>query len=158
VNVAVSRTSAEQGLLRLAPGIPRSSEFNRALARKLMSQFLRVWAVGAVSAVGIGWVATDSLAVSAAVVMLMASTLGASALLLTDYASMRLSGSYGNSLARILWLVMVLVLVIAAHVAPAGLWFGVALVVLLAGVALIAVRWKWMMVLPPAFPAGRMGV
>jgi hypothetical protein len=150
---AMNATGAEQALVRLAPCMPRARQFNRLLARQLLTIGLREWAVFCMlTSLVIVMLAggTDDLM---RVLAIMGGALALIGLALRNYTTrtgqpLLLSAlQYGPTG----------VLTIAAFVLVADrlLWLGLMLALLVSVWATIAFRWRSMLAAPVAFPAGR---
>jgi len=157
VGVAIYRTSAEQGLLRLAPGAVPQSLFNRTVARALLAGFFKLWLVCAASAIIVGKIFGGPATGWIYLLSLAAMMLPFSALLLRDYAAMSEPGGYS---ATALTAGGVLLMLLISSGIKALLWpqvwpaVGIACVLLTA--LLLARGWRRMVAMPAAFPSHRM--
>ena len=151
---AMWRTPVEQSLVRLTPGAPPASQFNRILATQLLQASLREWVMYA--AFGTAVIALWS-AKPAAYLMtagLMVTTFTCVGMALGDYAS-RLAFSslmveLGGASAVIFFLISL------AFLDDPVTWACLTLVNLGASLLVLRARWKAMLAAPVVFPAGRM--
>lgn len=158
VVTAISRTAAEQGLLRLAPGLPSASRFNRPFARILLRDFARVWLLATLCACAIdrlymrGAVDDDWTRVPALATLLLPLAV----LLLRDYAALRPSGAARGGIVGVggMTCLALAFLLVRQLVVPLP-WGVLALADIVLAAVLLWVGWRRMMRLPAAFPAGR---
>lgn len=153
------RYAGEQGLYRLTPAAPASTQFNHVLLGALLFRAMRLWLVCALAILCIDVVTLDQWQVRGITFALAALVLPFVLLVMRDYAT---TPARPNTVLNI----VMSTLIVAAYIALAmvdqthpGLplfWFG-------AGVALLTVlvmrlRWQQLVVLPPLLPASRSAV
>lgn len=152
--LALQRTTGEQALLRLSPGMPAAPQFNQVLGIALAKYFVFTWllAVGVIA--GAAMLATRSVWIPHALPGMMFIGFAAGAFVLRDYASLPKLHNGANALL----LPMISAGVGAVAAAALGpylpwLWLAVAGTPLLAW--LWWSRWRRMLAARPAFPAAR---
>jgi hypothetical protein len=153
---AIRQSAAEQSLLRLTPGMPPPATLNRALGGAMLSSYLRIWGVGAVVTVLLGAMRESAPMVSAYTFASIALFLPPACMLLRDFAAARTSG---DDLISLLTVILTPILFLAAFALSETVsdmpWLGIGLVILSATTIALAVLWRRLAALPPAFPAGR---
>lgn len=153
---AVSRTRAEQALVRLAPLAPGAADLNRVLARALLRELAGCWVGTSIATLALAFM----LGVSAVEVLRLLPAclvgIGASAMALRDYAR---TGSGGKAVPASygVWISASWALGIAALSGrfDGGTWAMLGLATLLGGAAWMVHRWRLMVAAPVAFPALR---
>lgn len=148
----------EQGLIRLSAAAPQAAMLNRALARILLAQTVRVWAGSLAAAVAAFWLTGAPWNQTAQAAALCALIPFACSGLFADYSRTRTV----PRLHRLGWIAATIAgaaLVLAVSFGPAEplVFAGVAILVMLAGSGLALARWRGMLRAPVAFPAGRIG-
>jgi|SRR5471032_723647 len=157
VNVAIYRTSTEQGLLRLTPDAVPHSIFNRTLARALLISFFKLWLVCAASAIMVAKIFGGAKSDWAYLLSLAVFMLPFSALLLRDYAAMsEPSGSSATALTAGGVLLLLLVLSALKTLLWPQIWTAIGIASVLLTALLLVRGWRRMMAMPAAFPARRM--
>lgn len=151
MRVAMLNTRHEQALLSLVPGLPRGRDLNRALARRLMLQFLAQWAV----AMGLTYLLTRGDARGEA--WLLGLALAGPAMGLWLWADWSRARPLQAPQLMLLFMLPMGLMGLAA-LALADNWFSLAQLLTLALPLLLALAaWRWRVALraPAAFPAGR---
>jgi hypothetical protein len=153
MRVAMVATSQEQGLLMLAPGLPRGTALNRQLALRLMGQFLLQWVLvfGLLALLLSAWPPALPALLAFALVALPTALW-----LWTDWSRAKIPGSLHIALFYLLPMCgggLGMVALQQGWITPARL------VLLVLGISAPLAGWRWRrsVTSPMAFPAGRRG-
>jgi len=154
-SAGTARHGVEQGLYRLTPAAPATSQLNRVLARTLLFRCLRLWLLSLAGAVCIDVAIFGGLrGVTYALAML---TLPFAGLTLRNYAAMQPRTGETAALAATLFVVLAYIAALMmASMLPAFPWFWAGSAVALASAVGLVLGWRRMLAAPPALPAGRL--
>lgn len=153
----VARYSGEQGLYSLTPAAPDAARVNRVLARMLLWRCLRLWLMSLLCAACIDLATFGHL--RGVTVMLATLMLPVAGLLLRNYAVMSArSGEMVAVFGTILLVAACITALWAERILPGFPWGWAAGGVTLASAAGLYLRWRYLLRLPPALPAGRLAI
>jgi hypothetical protein len=151
----VVRHSAEQALYRLTPAAPPTARINRVLAGTLLFRSLRLWLLSLACAMCIDLATFGQL--RGITFMLATLMLPVAGLVLRNYAVMsRQSGEVVTIAGTVLLVTACIAALWVEEMLPAFPWGWAGGGVLLASAAGLALRWRWLVALPPVLPAGRL--
>lgn len=153
----IAGSKGEQGLMRLAPGMPPPAALNRLLASTLLLRFMLIWTMAAASALAIALVAAHGWHKLGYTFGITALFLPYAALLLTDYAALRsAAGRQATPIGSIIVMLLLMLCVAISSKAPGFPWTALGVIACCVTLIALPLRWRRMLALPPAFPAGRL--
>jgi hypothetical protein len=156
-SATVARHSAEQGLYRLTPAAPSAPQINRVLAGTLLFRCLRLWLLSLACAMCIDLATFGQL--RGITFMLATLMLPVAGLVLRNYALMPARSSEAVAIAGTVLLVAGCIAALwVEEMLPAFPWAWAGGAMLLASAAGLYLRWRQMLALPPALPAGRLAI
>jgi hypothetical protein len=151
---AISQRTGEQGLLRLAPGMPAAPAINAMLSRVLAQGFALVWGTSMVCELLVQRLSAGHWVLDGAVALLLVLPLPFFAMVLRDFAAMPVRHTPQIGIVFLSLPVLALAWLLRWYYAPLCGW--VALLLVVASVAVLRQRWQDMLRAPVAFPAGRL--
>jgi hypothetical protein len=147
----------EQGLLRLAPGMPQAAGLNRVFGGALLLRFMGVWLVAALGSAAVAMLVTHRLEMDNVSIALAAMFLTLSCHMLGDYASLPVERSAaaqsGMTVVLALGFVFLSSLQTALQLVSMPLFGAICVVPTL---LVLGTRWRRMQTWPAALPAGRL--
>ena len=157
---AIIRRGTEQSLYLLTPGAPReAATLNRLLARTLLTRFLLVWLAAFACAAGLDAAVVGGPTLRGPTFVMAMAVLPFGRTLLRDYARTPFSYNHMAIISGCFAGAVVYLLAMQVERSVPGMpWFWLGGAMALVSVLAIALRWRRMMRLPPALPAGRLAV
>ncbi len=155
---AIIRRGTEQSLYLLTPGAPReAAALNRLLARTLLTRFLLVWLAAFACAAGLDAAIVGGPLLRGPTFVMAMAVLPFGCTLLRDYARTPLSYNHMTIIGGCFASAVIYLLAMQVERSVPGMpWLPLGCAVALLSVLAIALRWRRMLRLPPALPAGRL--
>lgn len=154
IALSIVNSSAEQAIVRLAPGLPGAARLNRELGGQMLSTCVLQWGAVAVLAFGALWMWGQPASSFMTCAGFLGAMLGMAGMALRDYSGK--TTQYLGSHIVLLLCSCVLAFVAMFFTEKSYAWTVMMAFIYGASVANITSNWHAMMAAPPAFPAGRL--